>query len=96
LSLLLKLELDRCIGMPMYIGRYGDAAGVPYRQNSVYIYGHKSRYAIVLHGEYGKPNYNSLPCSLRHAALRLHTVFPHLLAAAALDCKPSLTVSRTK
>jgi len=28
-----KVELDRCIGTPIYIGRYDDVADVSYRQN---------------------------------------------------------------
>jgi len=32
------LELNRCIGTPIYIGRYDDVANVSYRQNSTDIY----------------------------------------------------------
>jgi len=37
-SLLSYLELDQCIGTPIYIGRYDDVADVSYRQNSADIY----------------------------------------------------------
>jgi len=32
------LELNQCIGTPIYIGRYDDVADVSYRQNSTDIY----------------------------------------------------------
>jgi len=32
------LELDRCFGTPIYIGRYNHVADVSYRQNSADIY----------------------------------------------------------
>jgi len=34
----LALELERCIGMPIYIGQYDDVAVASYRQNSTDIY----------------------------------------------------------
>jgi len=34
----LILELDRCIGTPIYIGRYDDVADVSYLQNFADIY----------------------------------------------------------
>jgi len=35
---LFELELDQCIGTPIYIGRYDDVADVSYRQNSADIF----------------------------------------------------------
>jgi len=35
---MMPLELDRYIGMPIYIRRYDDVANVSYRQNSADIY----------------------------------------------------------
>jgi len=55
-----ELEFDRCIGMPIYIGRYDD---VSYQQNFADIYRHNLLikadttrcYVIVLHGMFGNP-----------------------------------------
>jgi len=38
------IELDQCIGMSLYIGRYDDVADVSYWQNSADLY---QRYLIV-------------------------------------------------
>jgi len=43
-SWLFRQELDRCIGMPIYIGRYDDVADVSYRHNSADRY---RQYSLV-------------------------------------------------
>jgi len=61
LNLVLKIELDRCIGTPMYIGRYDDVADVSYRQISADIQhiGNICSWkccAVALHGAFGNPS----------------------------------------
>jgi len=70
-----QLELDRCIGMPIYIGRYDDVADVSHRQNSANIYW---QYLLI----------KVLPCgstwSVRKPKLLLR-LWPWLINANALS-----------